>query len=152
MSVFTNFLKKIKLPNKIIFIVEDNEVYAKSLQSFIQSRFPHLNEPKIFNTGEMCLTEMYRKPMLVIVDYFLNSSFKSAYNGIEIIKRIKAQSPQTNIIVLSTLEKADDISEIIKQYDCSYVRKGPEAFGHLEILVKEIIDHKTSPQLQLLNN
>ncbi len=127
---------------EIIFIVEDNEVYAKSLQTFIQARFPNIKGIKIFRIGEMCLMELHRNPSIVIMDYFLNSKYEEAENGLEIIKRIKALKPDTNIIVLSAQENFKVILESIKEYDCSYVQKDKEAFSNVEQFIKVILNRK----------
>ncbi|OFX34488.1 MAG: hypothetical protein A2X08_10285 [Bacteroidetes bacterium GWA2_32_17] len=142
MNIFTNFFKKITVCEKTIFIVEDNEIYAKSLQIFIQSRFPKIKEIIIFKIGETCLMELHRNPSIVIMDYFLNSKYEEADNGLEIIKRIKTQKPQTNIIVLSAQEKFDVVIEAIKQYDCNYVQKDQEAFNKVEQLIKNFNQKK----------
>ena len=151
MNTLSDFFRNITRHKKDIFIVEDNEVYAKALQTFIQSHFSEIKETKIFNIGEICLTEMHRKPNIVILDYFLNSKFLSAYNGLEIIKRIKAQTPETNIIVLSAQEKNENILEAIKQYDCSYVYKNEQAFTKVEKLIKEIFSRENSPVYEPVN-
>jgi len=125
---------------KIIFIVDDNEVYAKSLQSYLQNRCPDIKEIKIFRIGEMCLMEMHRNPGIVIMDYFLNSIYEDAHSGLEIIKRIKTQKPQTNIIMLSIQKNVNIILEAIKQYDCLYVQKDDEAFMKIEQTVNDIFN------------
>jgi len=135
-----NLSIKIIPDKKLIFIVEDNQVYAKSLQTFIKIRFPGIKEIKIFRVGEMCLLEMHRNPSIVIMDYFLNSKYTEAGNGLEIIKRIKAQKPQTNIIVLSIQEKFNVLIESIKQFDCIYVQKDQEAFNKVEKAITEIFN------------
>ena len=121
-----------------IFIVEDNEMYAKSLQGFLQVCFPNIKEIKIFRIGEMCLMEMHSEPYIVIMDYFLNSKYEEAHNGLEIIKRIKAQKPKTNIIVLSVQTDINIILEAIEQYDCIYVQKDKDAFNKIEQSIKKI--------------
>ena len=50
MNKFIEFFKKTNQDKKIIFIVEDNEVYAKSLQTFIQTRVPDIKEIKGIRT------------------------------------------------------------------------------------------------------
>ncbi|HNW98414.1 MAG TPA: response regulator [Bacteroidales bacterium] len=139
----TDFFKEKKFNNVIIFIVEDNEVYAKSLKTFIQNRFSDIKEIKVFRIGEMCLLELHRNPMIVIMDYFLNSKYEEAYNGLEIIKRIKSLKPQTHIIVLSIQKNIDVILESIKQYDCIYIQKDKEAFAKIEQAIKDIFKNKT---------
>jgi DNA-binding NarL/FixJ family response regulator len=126
-----------------IFIIEDNEMYARTLQTFIQARFPEIKEVKTFRIGELSLMELHRNPSVIVVDYFLNSKYEEAHNGLEIIRRIKAEKPLTHIIVLSAQEKFDVILEAIKKYDCSYVQKDKDAFQHVEKLIREFISQKT---------
>ena len=141
--MYVNFFQNNRPDKKLIFIVEDNEVYAKSLQVLIKSRFPKVKEVKIFRIGELCLTEMQRNPGIVIMDYFLNAKYEEAQNGLEIIKRIKEQRPQTNIIVLSVQKDFNVVLEAIREYDCLYVQKDPEAFAKLELFIKEILKSKS---------
>ena len=141
----TKPLKRIIPGDKIIFIVDDNEVYAKSLQSYILSHFTNVIEAKIFSIGELCLMDIHRNPGIIIMDYFLNSKFEEAHNGIEIIKRIKVQKPLTNIIVLSIQENPEIISEAIKLFDCIYVQKDHEAFYKIEESIKKIFSHDSTP-------
>ena len=143
--MFTKFIEKLYPDKNIIFIVEDNEMYAMSLQGFLQTRFPDIKEIKIFRIGELCLMELNRSPSIVIMDYFLNSKYKDADNGLEIIKRIKAQKPQTNIIVLSSQEDFNVVLDSIKQYDCIYVQKNHDAFNKVEQFINELFNRKNLP-------
>lgn len=142
MNIFVSFFRKTKQEGKLVFIVEDNEVYAKSLQMFLQTRFSEITEVSIFKIGEACMFEIHRDPDIVIMDYFLNSKYTEANNGLEIIKRIKALKPQTNIIVLSAQEEFDVVIEAIKLYDCNYVQKEQNAFDKVEHIVDLIFNKK----------
>lgn len=142
--MFSNFFKIITPKKKIIFIVEDNEIYAKSLNTFIKIQFPTIKEIKNFRIGEMCLLEMHRNPTIVIMDYFLNSKYKEANNGLEIIKSIKILKPKTEIIVLSIQKNLNVITEAIKQYGCTYVQKDQLAFNKVDQIVKEIFNRPSS--------
>ncbi len=135
MDLLNNFFD---LDKKIIFIVEDNEIYAKSLQTYIQTHFPDIEEIKIFRIGEMCLMELEHNPGIVIIDYFLNSVYPDASNGLDIIKRIKKQKPKTKIITLSNQEKFSVVQEAIKDHDCYYVQKDEDAFIKVEHLIRQI--------------
>src|ERR1035437_10096874 len=110
-----------------IFIVEDNILYANTLQVFLKTRFQNV-KIKIFHTGEMFLKELFENSDIVIMDYFLNSKYEEALNGLEIIKQIKAEKPETHIIVLSIQEKYSVVIKAISLYNCSYVQKDQEAF------------------------
>jgi len=141
---FTKFFNRKSPAEKIIFIVEDNELYAKTLKTFLQNRFIDIKEIKIFSIGEMCITELHRKPGIVIMDYFLNAKYEEAQNGLEIIKQIKLLMPKTNIIVLSNQTNVSVILESIKQYDCLYVQKDEEAFDKVEKFIKDIFNRESS--------
>ena len=92
----------------------------------------------------MCLLEMHRNPSIVIMDYFLNSKYEEADNGLEIIKSIKILKPKTEIIVLSIQQNFNLITEVVKQYSCSYVHKDQAAFNKVEQLIKEILNRPTT--------
>lgn len=149
--MFTRLLKKIYPDDKIIFIVEDNEVYAKLLQTFIQNHFPNIKEIKIFRIGEMCLMEINRNPSIIIMDYFLNSKYEEANNGLEIIKRIKMLKPKTKIIVLSIQEKFNIAIESIRKYDCIYIQKDQEAFNKVEHFINQILNRGIPPVFEPWN-
>ena len=141
--MFTKYINKMSSDKNIVFIVEDNEMYAKTLKSFIHNSFPSIKEINIFRIGEMCLAELHRNPAVIIMDYFLNSAYEQAENGLTIIKRIKEQKPQTNIIVLSAQENFEVVIEAIKQFDCIYIQKNEEAFNKVKQFIKEIFNRKT---------
>ena len=136
-----NFLKKLVSPSsvktKVIFIVEDNPAYAKTLEAFLKNKFPDVNEVKVFPVGEVCLMELHRNPTVIVIDYFLDAKYADAETGLEIIKKIKAKKPQTNIIILSSQKGLDVTHEAIKKYDCSYVTKDEKAFNKVESLIRE---------------
>jgi two-component system, OmpR family, response regulator len=137
-----NFLKKlfkIKSPKSgIVFIVEDNPMYAKTLETFIKSSFPETKEIKICSTGETCLTELQRDPDVILIDYFLDTNDTTAATGIDIIKKIRTQKPEMNIIVLSSQNEIAVVLEAVKIYNCSYIKKDENAFDRVEEILKEI--------------
>ena len=140
-----NFLKnlfKSKLQKSgIVFIVEDNLVYAKTLENFIRSSFSDIKEIKIFPVGETCLLELNRKPDMIVIDYMLDTKYLDAASGLEIIKQIRTQNPETNIILLSLQNDIEVVHEAIKKYNCSYVRKDEHTFDRIEEIITEIYSH-----------
>jgi len=138
-----DFLKKLfnakKEKTGIVFIIEDNPVYAGTLRSFIQSGFPQIKEIKIFPVGETALPELNKNPDLVIIDYFLDAKYHDAETGLEIIKKIREEKPNMNILVLSSQSDIEVVVEAVKKYNCSYVKKDADAFDRVEEIVKEIV-------------
>lgn len=139
MSFLKNLFKQKTAKTGIIFVVEDNAMYAKTLATFIKSTFPQIKEVKIFPVGETCVTELEMHPDLIIMDYFLDSRYTDAETGLEIIKQIRAQHPEMNILVLSSQQDMGIALQSIKTYQCSYVQKDEKAFDRVEEIIKEII-------------
>ncbi len=137
-----NFLKKLFKPKAqktgIIFIVEDNSVYAKTLESSIKSKFPEIKEIKIFPVGETCLLELNRNPDLIIMDYFLDTKYYDAETGLQIIEKIRAEKPEMNIVILSSQNEINVVIEATKTYHCTYIKKDDMAFERLEEVIKEL--------------
>lgn len=138
MNFLKNLLKSKPSKSGIIFIVEDNPVYAKMLEVFIKSNFPETKEVKIFPVGEVCLMELDRNPDVIIIDYFLDTKYYDAETGLEIIKKIRARKPEVHIIVLSSQKDIDVVVEVVKTHNCSYINKDKEAFSRVEEIIKEI--------------
>jgi two-component system OmpR family response regulator len=122
----------------IIFIVEDNPMYAKTLESSIKASFPEMNQVKTFPVGETCLMELRRNPDVIIIDYFLDSKYEDAETGLEIIRQIRAEKPDVNIIVLSSQNDIDVVAEAVDKYNCSYVKKDEDAFAKVELLIANL--------------
>lgn len=129
-------------PIKNVFIVEDNELYAKSLQSFLYSQFPELKSIKKFRIGELCLLELFEKPEIVILDFMLNSTYADANNGLDIILEIKRELPETDVIVMSSLPATSSSILSVKKYYSSYIYKNETAFENLKALMEYIVDVK----------
>lgn len=139
MNIPTNNTNKTDSREKTIFIVEDNAVYAKSLEAFLKTKFPGINTIKIFPTGEASLMELYQNPTVIIMDHLLNTNQSDAATGLSIIKKIKNASPDTNIILLSAQTEFEVISKTITKYGCTYLQKDERAFNKVEELVKGIL-------------
>lgn len=137
-----NFIKKLfkSKPRRsgIIFIVEDDTLYAKTLSAFIKTKFPDIKEVKIFPVGETCLMELHRNPDAIIVDYFLNTKYADAETGMQTVKQIRAQKLNTTIILLSAQNEIDVVLEAVKTYQCKYIKKDEQAFDRVEEIIKKI--------------
>lgn len=138
------FFKKIFLRKKIIFIVEDNKLYSKSLQGFLTTRFP-LIKVEIFSNGESCLMELHKNPQVIIMDYLLNTDDNNAADGLSIIQKIKSTSSKTNVILLSAQTELDVFVKAISVYGCTYLRKDEHAFKKVELFIKGVFHSSKHP-------
>ena len=138
-----SFIKDLFSPKKvktgIIFIVEDNAIYAKTLAAFIKKTFKEIKEIRMFPVGETCVTELDVHPDLIIMDYYLDSRYPDAETGLEIIKQIRASHPEMNILLLSAQKDMAIALETIKTHKCSYVEKDDKAFERVGEIIKEVI-------------
>lgn len=132
------FFKRLFTRKKIIFIVEDNSLYSKSLQGFLSTRFPEL-KIEAFSNGEACLLQLHRNPTIIIMDYQLNAGNSNAADGLSIIQKIKTTSSKTNIILLSAQTELDVFVKAISIYGCTYLRKDEQAFKKVEHFIKGIL-------------
>jgi len=138
MSFLMNLFRSKSQKSGLVFIVEDNKVYAETLKAFLRASVPEVREIKTFPVGETCLPQLHKNPDLVIIDYYLDSKYYDAETGIEIVKQIRADYPEMNILLLSSQNDVDVVLEAIKKYNCSYVKKDDRAFGNVCDVVKEI--------------
>ena len=137
-----NFLKKLFKPKAsrtgIVFIVEDNVMYAKTLEASIKAHFPQVTNIRLFPVGETCLPELHHNPDLIIMDYFLDTKYTDAETGLENIKKIRAEKSESNIVILSSQSDIAVVVEAIKTYECSYIKKDEQAFERLQEILKDI--------------
>lgn len=137
-----NFLKHIfeseTTKSGIIFIVEDNTAYAKTLEAFLKKSVPKIKEVRLFPVGETCLPELYQLPDLIIMDHFLDSKYFDADTGLENVKKIREHYPEMNIVILSSQEEVSVVIEAMEKYNCSYIKKDSAAFEKIKKLVNEL--------------
>jgi DNA-binding NarL/FixJ family response regulator len=124
--------KKEKAP-KLIFIVEDNAVYAKSLEIYLRTKFEGI-EVKIFPVGELAIDNLHLKPEFIVMDYFLNSKFYDAEDGVSILNVIREKEPNVQIIVLSS-EQDESTIQKVRDTGCLFLHKDNEAYEKVRNLI-----------------
>ncbi len=120
----------------VIFLVDDNELYLKSLEI----QFREIDAPviKTFLTGEACLMNMSLKPDIIILDYFLNTVNKNAMDGLKTLVKIKDASPSTQVIMSSANENAEIAVNCLKFGAFDYIVKNENTFVKLKQIIKKI--------------
>jgi DNA-binding NarL/FixJ family response regulator len=117
--------EKIKL-----FLVDDDAVFLKLLEiEFLE----HGDfEIETYATGELCLENLYRRPDVIVLDYYLNGIDKNAMNGIETLDKIKAINPDIAVIMLSSQDNIDIAINCMHHHAVDYVMKSETAFIRLK--------------------
>jgi two-component system OmpR family response regulator len=137
----------IERPRIKIFLVDDDALYLKVLESyFLES---NILEVSSFATGEECLLHLSDKPDVVVLDYFLNGKDKEAKNGLAILKKIKAEDPKIQVIMLSSHENVEIALDCISCNAFNFIVKNETTFLRLKHSIKQIF-HRDSVVKELI--
>src|ERR1700721_1955465 len=122
-----------------LLLVEDNEVFLKTLTLSLEEYFKSEIEINSFPTGEDCLNQIQKNPDkvdVVILDYHLNTESEDAMNGIDILKRIKKINSRIIVIMLSSEDKLKIATDCITYGAYEYVVKSETAIIRLRNILK----------------
>ena len=120
-----------------VFIVDDDPIQVQMLKDHLSSKL-NLNITT-FSTGEDCLSNLEtQKPEAVVLDYNLNSVNKDAADGIEILKKIKSISPNTQVVMLSGQEKIEVAVATMTNGAYDYVIKNESGFVRTENILTNV--------------
>src|SRR5438105_2451172 len=114
-------------------------MYMKILENELKKTETHLIKINTFYTGEECLKYLNTSPDIVILDYYLNDSNESPNNGIDILKKIKKTSPNTNVVMLSAQDKIDVAVNSMKYGAFDYIVKNENAFTRTHNAINNIV-------------
>ncbi len=142
MNMFAKMFKRVGSREKTIFILGDNDLYAKSLEKFLITRLPEFNNIKIFSNGESCLLELKQNPTVIIMDDLIKKNISSAPTALSTIKNIKSVSSKTNVILLSSQKEFDVVGKSIAKFGCIYLQKDEHSFYKVEALIKSIFNRE----------
>lgn len=106
--------------NPLIFIVQENVIYKELIVGYLQQRkFTNL---KTFHSGEECLKAISQKPDIIVIEYAFQG-----INGLELMKRVKAEHPEIDFIFLSGQNDAEIAVNIMKMGAADYIVKNNKA-------------------------
>jgi DNA-binding NarL/FixJ family response regulator len=121
-----------------VFIVEDNAVQRSMLADHL-SKYPKL-KIREFSSGDACLKELIsgnvEEPQLVLMDYFLDGSFGASKDGLETLTKLKEIFPDTDVIMLTSVENEKIIDLARKKGALDYVVKNSGSFQKLDTILE----------------
>jgi two-component system, OmpR family, response regulator len=123
----------------VIFLVEDDQVFAKTLELHLKEHLKFKFDIFTFPNGEDCLANLEMKPSIVILDYFLNSQNPKAQNGLEILQKIKKLDPEIEVIMLSVQDKIQVAVNSMIHGAYNYLTKNEVAFFRVENTIVNIL-------------
>jgi DNA-binding NarL/FixJ family response regulator len=108
--------------NKIrIFLVDDDKVFSQLLKMEL-SQHPDY-EVEMYETGELCLQHLWRKPDVIVLDFNLDGIDKNAMDGIATLNKIKGFDAKIPVIMLSSQEEIELALECLHFHALDYVMK-----------------------------
>ncbi len=113
-----------------IFIVDDNDIYAKALKKQIEGNG---FEVSVFYTGQECLASLYRNPSVITLDYRLPDM-----NGDVILSKIVEHDPDIHVIIISGQEDIATAVKLLKNGAYDYITKGPDTREKLTHIIRNI--------------
>jgi DNA-binding NtrC family response regulator len=131
----------LKTENKIkVFLVDDDAVFLKSLElQFLD--IPDF-EVETFETGELCLKNLSKRPNVIILDYHLDGIVKNAINGMQTLDKIKDFNAGIPVIILSSQDKIEVAVNCMHHKAFDYVVKSETAFVRLQKAITNIIKYQ----------
>ena len=129
-----------KLNNlKSVFIIEDSEMERTMLKDHLGS-FSNLKISE-YPTGNACIKELtlgsIEEPDLILMDYFLDSSFGPSNDGMESLTKIKEVFPKINVIMFTSVDNPKIIDLCKQKGALDYVVKGTSGFDDLNVALKK---------------
>jgi two-component system, OmpR family, response regulator len=122
---------------KTIFIVDDDPAQSMMLQDYL-SKYSSF-KTHVFNSGEEAIKNLHMKPQVVFLDYNFDKVGVLAMNGIDILKEIKRETPETEVVMVSGQDKIEVAVNSMKYGAFDYVVKGESAFYRAENAIFNII-------------
>jgi DNA-binding NtrC family response regulator len=117
-----------------LFIVDDDQVMAKSLEEHIFKKFGNLFNVSVFNSGALALQKINASTEMVILDYELKGE-----NGNEVLKAIKFKNPKTEVVMLTSNEDISVALESFRKGATDYVIKNDRAWRKITSIIFKVI-------------
>ena len=127
-----------KAENKIkLFLVDDDVLFLKSLELEFLERGDF--DIETYVTGERCVENLSAKPDIIILDYLLDGTDKSAMHGIATLDKIKAFDAGIPVIMLSAQDSIDVAINCMHHKAFDYVVKSETAFLRLQKIITSVV-------------
>lgn len=124
----------------LVYVVDDDDIFLKSLKFQLEQKWQNRIEIKVFHTGEELLKYIpEQQPDIIILDYILNSRFPYAMDGALVLQKIKQTYPEIKVIMLSGQSKIQVALDSIQNGAFDYVIKNDNVFFKMQASLKNAI-------------
>jgi len=116
-----------------VYLVDDDKMTLYSLKNMIHTQFGESVSVHSFETGSSFLEQMEREvPDVVVLDYYLEVEPTSeSQNGLDLLKKIKAKSPDTFVIMLSAQKREEVVFQAMVQGAFDFILKNERTFTNI---------------------
>ncbi|RIH64703.1 sigma-54-dependent Fis family transcriptional regulator [Mariniphaga sediminis] len=114
-----------------IFVVEDDEWYNRLLVHNLSLNPDY--DIESFTTGKDCLNSLYKSPDVITLDYRLPD-----IKGLEMLKKIKAENEDIQVILISEQSEIEVVVELLKFGAYDYIVKSDDIRERLLNTVQNI--------------
>ena len=122
-----------------VFIVEDSDTERTMLKDHF-SKYPSI-KIKEYSNGDSCLKELIagnvEEPDLILMDYFLDTSFGASRDGLETLSKLKEIFPDTDVIMLTSVDNEKIVDLARKKGALDYVVKNAVSFQKLDSILEK---------------
>ncbi|WP_340110831.1 sigma-54-dependent transcriptional regulator [Maribellus mangrovi] len=122
--------KQNQLSQYKVFIVEDNELYARVLKKQLTD---DKLQVKVFYNGTDFINALDEKPDVITLDYTLPDM-----TGKEVLTKIQKVHSEAHVIVISAQESISTAIELMKNGAYDYIMKAPDTREKLSNIIKNI--------------
>src|ERR1035437_524317 len=126
-----------------VIVLDDDRAYNFALVNYLQEHFGNSVNITSFQTGEQCVDAINSKTEVVVLDYFLDSKFSDAMNGMSVLDTIKKKSPNIEVVMLSGQDKLDVAINAMRHGAFNYIVKGVAAFPQISRSIRNIMHTST---------
>jgi len=131
--------KVIETGNKMeVLVVDDDQTYNNAIVNYLKTHLGSTAIVKSFSTGEECIDLIKRENQVIILDYFLNSRYSEAMNGISVLDVIKKRNPNAEVIMVSGQDKLEIAVSAMRHGAHNYIVKGASAFPQIFNSVRNV--------------
>lgn len=116
----------------LVYVLEDDEWYNKMLCHAISLNPEY--EVQGFRTGQELLKALHRRPHVITLDYRLPDT-----DGLEMLKKIKAVAPSTEVIVISEQDDIETAVDLLKHGANDYLVKSKAIRDRLLHVIQKVV-------------
>lgn len=123
-----------------IFIVDGDTRF----RGLLEDQLDKIDDTVAFSlySAEECMQVLDSEPDVVIVDLYLESQFKEVMDGLDLLKHIKANYPQIDVIIMSSDDSLETAQKVNALAPFDFILKTEMNLARINSILQIIFRHK----------